>query len=647
MNRRVLLPRLLTARLLGFAPIFDEPLELVFPSTGAFVILGGNGLGKTTIMQAIAYGLCGGPEDEAVEPAKAHRWDCRYFRGRLHDERGSPSTIEIGVAFGEHHVEIVRGIRASSVQRIQVDSESWVSGPDASIRYERFLTHVAGYRQPADFAFLVHRLLYLPESRRLLAWDADAQTRLVMLLSPDLVDEQEFRLRRARLKQLDSKKRHTHVDIGKLRKVVGRLEVVKQPGEEKLQPADRATSGAHAPTLKLEELLGRLAEVRRSREAADRRLLQTREELSRRASEVEELRRELESREAVLIQRALDESVGAETRLDLPIAALCEHGVCPACGTQARALQALALERQREHQCVLCGAEELAAVDDLDTATLRSQLSQKRRAELRLARRSRAEQGAREALRHRELVLDGSVAEIRANDSLSSSALVLRRLESEQEPSIGVARSTLAELIKREAELETQIAGERDHLEGEYARFRDSVAADIDRLRSLYGSYATRFLGVECELHELEGTQRLFRLPTLVPFFEGAERPAPEACSEAQRFFLDIALRMSLIEWASHPTVPSMFLCETPENALDLSYIDNVADMFESFANANHLAVVTANIQREGLAHRLLKKVPASDRAQRHLNLLRHGRLSDVHKRQIDVLQAEVEDMLR
>ena len=49
------------------------------------------------------------------------------------------------------------------------------------------------FPREADFSFLVHRLLYLPESRRLIAWDMDAQVRILMLLNQDVALEEDFR----------------------------------------------------------------------------------------------------------------------------------------------------------------------------------------------------------------------------------------------------------------------------------------------------------------------------------------------------------------------------------------------------------------------------------------------------------------------
>ena len=50
----------------GFQPIFRGDVELTARS-GVSVILGGNGLGKTTLMQALIYALTGGVSEEIEE----------------------------------------------------------------------------------------------------------------------------------------------------------------------------------------------------------------------------------------------------------------------------------------------------------------------------------------------------------------------------------------------------------------------------------------------------------------------------------------------------------------------------------------------------------------------------------------------------
>ena len=83
--------------------------------------------------------------------------------------------------------------------------------------------------------------------------------------------------------------------------------------------------------------------------------------------------------------------------------------------------------------------------------------------------------------------------------------------------------------------------------------------------------------------------------------FADEERKSPETCSESERFFLDIAFRMALLELAGELSdSSSTFICETPETALDLAYTKNVSEMFSRFAKHGFALVLSANIQLGG-----------------------------------------------
>jgi hypothetical protein len=132
-------------------------------------------------------------------------------------------------------------------------------------------------------------------------------------------------------------------------------------------------------------------------------------------------------------------------------------------------------------------------------------------------------------------------------------------------------------------------------------------------------------------------------LVRFVPEFDETLRETPDSCSEAQRFFLDIAFRMALLDYASaKPGTPATFLCETPETALDMSYVDNVVEMFAGFAKGGHTILLTANVQRAGIAEELMKKVRKPQRRHRVLNLLDIGQLTEVHKRNMKILRKTV-----
>jgi DNA repair exonuclease SbcCD ATPase subunit len=125
MSQLIILPRLLGFRLTGFQPIFRHDVAMSL-SAGPHIILGGNGLGKTTIMQAIVFGLTGGTE-EATEEDTSLRWDHRYFRGRLNATQLHTASVEVDFAFGKIVFTVRRGLKGPQVTGFRSGrSKKWI-----------------------------------------------------------------------------------------------------------------------------------------------------------------------------------------------------------------------------------------------------------------------------------------------------------------------------------------------------------------------------------------------------------------------------------------------------------------------------------------------------------------------------------------
>ena len=186
---------------------------------------------------------------------------------------------------------------------------------------------------------------------------------------------------------------------------------------------------------------------------------------------------------------------------------------------------------------------------------------------------------------------------------------------------------------REEAAVRLRVAKLATALEKEYATFAEEAAGRLATLKERYSSYATAFLGVPCSLVEIPAKDRHLELSLFVPKFQDHVRPTEQSCSEAQRFFLDIAFRMAMMEVATEATgTKTSFVCETPESALDLSYIENVVSMFERFERNGHTVLLSTNVQRGGVAEGLISSTPLAERHQRIVNLLDIGRLSDVQR---------------
>lgn len=433
--------------------------------------------------------------------------------------------------------------------------------------------------------------------------------------------EREFRENRARLKLLDSKKRHIHVALGKAENELATLlEYDQEETDEETEGVQEV--GTQAQEERLPGLVAQLNEVGRKRADAERRGRGATADLSRVSAMLERLREEVETAEAGLVANFLAET---EREQNLALAKLVQSTICPACGQKHADLADRARKFLRDHRCVLCGSEEPHEANpelDKQRGKLEECLREQQAFE-EVVRLARAES---EGLRDQELDLQTRVNEIRYSRSVV--AMVERNLPEMTAENLKKLKQQLAD---EEADAEAQMGVIRAKLAGDYEDFRNKMDARMDRLRAAYAGYATAFLGLPCELDEV-GQNGLLELKLFVPRFDNAVRPQAEACSEAQRFFLDIAFRMALIDVACGEQGTGTFICETPETALDFSYVSNVVAMFGSFAKKRHNILLSANIQNSGIAEKLIARIAKKDRTKHIVNLLELGRLSAVQQ---------------
>lgn len=589
-------------------------------------------MGKTTLMQAIVYCLTGGLS-EAIEKNKTERWDHKYFSQRLKlGRRLSTANVEVDIQLGNAKYSLRRGFLNSGLLAMRIEDLEWIDDPENAARQFLDAISLAGYPTADDFARLVNRLLYLPESRRSLAWDFDSQLRLMTLLNPSFTLRKDIQKQRSELTSIDTEFRHLRYGINRLK---ARLEELTPAREADAEDADAPVD--NSPELdsesNLRQIVGELSDSSGERSKIEGKRNNVISKLTKISDEIAVLRTEIEQTEAALIAESLKNN---EKESNLAVEKIATMGICPSCGTQQASLKAKALEFLHNHSCLLCGSEN-PVVGSEELESLRSQLDSKLFAQNLLQDEFEEFSNRLETIRSRE-----SALQFKANELISRQSLLplLERGHISGDQSAEELAQLLTSLEGDKTRLESQLIERREELASAYETFRQHSSEEVEKLGTLYQKYATQFLGIECFLREIEYKEQGVRLTTFVPEFNEIPRSTPESCSEAQRFFLDIAFRMSLIELATKNSGSrATFICETPETALDVSYIDNVVTMFEQFASDGHEILLTANIQEAGISEKLLKNYHKPERKNRVVNLLNFGQLSVVHDKHLTQLK--------
>ena len=117
-----------------------------------------------------------------------------------------------------------------------------------------------------------------------------------------------------------------------------------------------------------------------------------------------------------------------------------------------------------------------------------------------------------------------------------------------------------------------------------------------------FRGYARSFIGldIDIDLRDVDG------MTSLVINVNGYDRRSRFQLSESQQYFLDIALRFSLIECSKSKN--AFMLIDTPEGSLDIAYENRAGKMFADFVDKGYDVIMTANINSSQLLLKLAER---------------------------------------
>lgn len=592
------LPIPLELRLRNFS-LYENQAEIkVAFNLGVFCLAGANGLGKSTFLNTLNFaitGLVAEPGRKFDSLTEYYRYTSpyarSYFDGRIATEARDIASVQLKMKVGENTYTIERRFFDSeslayfSVHGLDgehVSDDAFNSDAERNAAYKARIAEDCGLAQFEQLVFLQHFLLTFDEQHRLLLWDERTIDQTLLLAfgvdahSAVMADEH-----RRKAERLDSQARNLQYQATTAE---GRVQDLKERAT-----IDEAEAAADVRSFEELEEEWRSARATVDRLTGELQAAQTIEaEAHARLTSVEQ------AYEDVFAQ-ALGSSPGEH-----PIVVnSMQADKCDLCGTyDATARLTTKLDA---HTCPLCNA----AIEPPGDAQALDGLS----AELASIRRSAREASSKVS----ELV---GLRQTALNDlaSIESDRSELTGSESD----VALSQATVQRLITQ-YELEAEDARHRrDEFRArrdEHRRALKPIARELalkyagaeEQFVPRFTALAHRFLGLEVEVY----LQQRGAKTGIIVAVEGTERRTFDQLSESQRYFLDIALRMALVEYMARERGGCLYV-DTPEGSLDISYEARAGEMFADFATGNRL-VMTANINTSQLLLSLAKRsTPAS-----------------------------------
>jgi DNA repair exonuclease SbcCD ATPase subunit len=615
------LPRPEWVRLDAFSLFEREPsIEVDFTRAPVFCLVGANGLGKSTFLAAISYAITGavGQPDRKFRNAsdyykQTRTYAARYFRGRIkpEDEQAAQITLEMGV--GDRRYRLTRGMfEPGSLRALEIfdgagnplveDGEE-MDDEERQELYEHHLLADTGLEDFSQLVFLQLFVLSFDERRALLFWTSELMEealRIAFGLDPERA--REIAKLAARVEALESNARNDQWEATRTRKHLASL---LSAGEEILAEADDTVA-------EQERLQEQRDEALEDLEAAARAVSDAQLQLAERTSALRALRSDYD---LVWSERL---GVRGHPGSHPVVARSLEDRACMICGTEGDRVVKTIEGRLEKDACPLCNSK-VKMKDGAVGEDLADRLHQLDQEIVATQTEIRGDEKLIEAV-------EGDHADRR--DHLAAIDRDLAEFELKNEAAIAARGDSVGGLKVVEARFKAQIA-EAQKKRDRHRRERDAVRRKLKPLQDeLVNSYAAaendfvpaftelarKFLGLELTIKIERKTDKV----GLVLSVEGQNRRTEDALSESQRFFVDIALRMALIQQMSANGAPGCLCVDTPEGSLDIAYESKAGEMFAQFVDRGFELLMTANINTSKLLQRL-----ASRRGKRGIALER------------------------
>ncbi len=614
---RYTLPQIRSVKFSNFDLYTEQPNVSVPINKGVFCLIGANGLGKTTFLNTLIFGLTGAVPDPARKFLSAQKYyreasrsekTADYFEGRISEHNRSTASVTIVLEWSMAKITVTRsffdGGEITELVIAKGDSEEhYNSGNTDSVTdlngiYAKHINELTGLKEYTQFVFLVHFVLTFDEGRHLLMWDDAALTDALYLA---FGGDPEFARKADKLREdmnrADSKGRNTKY-AAKL--VADKMKVLAEAtasevGASKPEESTADIQRRHADLIeRCSETEKRLGEKRVALQDIDLKWTEASSSLSEAQIEYQKLfskyfERTSSAHYHPLIKASLSEDKCA---------------VCSTPGVSKRISTKLTVG-----SCPLCdSALEKSVAKDSDTNQLKD--LDKRIAKLRQVISSLLEKRDRVDAEYQAAV---SAAEA-AKDELSSfedevDVSLLKGSSGGQETAVEEEIKKLKrqhdELTKESKTLykrRDEIRKEMRELEARLRRQYDEAAKIfVPRFRDLAEAFIGLDIDIQLKQHQT-ATKSGFGLTLSMG---GEPRQRSVTVSESQGFFIDIALRMALAEYMCDG--PATLLIDTPEGSLDIAYEARAGAMFAKFTEVSNRILMTANLRSSELVLRLAK----------------------------------------
>ncbi len=580
---------------------------------GVYCLAGANGLGKTTFLNAINYGLTGivlEPNREMYSPGEIvdenKMYTEKYFNGRINKKDEKNAEIEIVLKVNDKFFRIIRGFfEREELRLLEIYSEInnkkilHTGGKDLNPKqlnasYQKLLTEEIGF---SDFDYFIFYQLYVltfDETRRMIFWDDRASSHaLAIAFNSDPEDANKISELIRKMEKHESNGRNSRWQATQAKNKIDELK--QKTTKKKAADIDKLEIEFN----RLHKDLEKLEKTYNNTKIEYDTLLKNQSRLNSELLQLKIGHKRLFSHYSEPRSKLLE-----NTNVQLSI----KKQECCLCGSKGSQIVESIKRSIHKDECPLCGTtinesnkteqNELLTLIQKNDTNIFSKNSELENLILEV-------EGKKVDLEKAEYEFNTTKEKIKEftedNPDVSSKGTGYQNIDSliEQYESQYI-------LFDKEAKEEYQ---KRDKLKPDYelllkkvqTAYKDAEKIFVPTFKKL----AKSFIGLDLNIQPQISNKTI----KLVLELKKTSRTESFQLSESQRFFLDIALRMSLAIFLSKKDNGATMFIDTPEGSLDIAYESRVGNMFAEFTtDYNQNIFMTANINASQLLISLAEK---------------------------------------
>ena len=594
---------------------------------GLTLILGANGLGKTTLVTLLFRMLTGtadidlpggriGSADLRVQNLDV--WSRRQFAHRVNDG-ASQALAHLHFQLGGKQFSLERRLTDLELVTLAIDGQAQAADEEA---YRDAISRAANLGSFGDWVLVLRTLVFFFEDRRALVWDPGAQRQLLraLLLSPAAA--QEWTRRERAILVLDSRMRN-------LQAALRREEKERAKTTQKITNAPGVRAALAAAETRLQQLHEQHERLVQRMEITEGARHRTRLDTLHAQANQDKALRELERARLLAIDAHLP---SADESIRFILARLMSDATCLVCGTGDVNAKRLALEAALEHRhCVVCDSS-------LPPPQHLTEITDERLHALKAAYTSFSIQATAQVLERDEaneahLSTSTELAEcVRELDETDEKVRTLMLQLPPDQRRVTDQQKKLEAFASMVTDLRAELKVERTAFAEFLGDHRARIAQFADDIKIKFGEAAHGFLFEDSQLSwaplrmqvgqaGADGAEAV-EYPSFAVDLTGSDfgglkrRDEPSEVSESQREFIDLAFRMALVHVAS-PESAATLVIDAPESSLDAVFVDRAALVLGRFArsgsSATNRLVVTSNLGAGQLVPKLLAELAAPD----------------------------------